>query len=84
MSDKDLNWKFADDSVVESDALARARQQSLELGIDAIAPSVGAQSAVIAAQATPGVDVQLASAVSTRPGSAWATTMPWTCCSQAG
>jgi len=49
MSDKDLNWKFADDSVVEGDALARARQQSLELGIDAVAPSVGAQSAVIAA-----------------------------------
>ena len=49
MSDKDLNWKFADDSVVESDALARARQQSHELGIEAIAPSVGAQSAVIAA-----------------------------------
>lgn len=49
MSDKDLNWKFSDDFVVETDALARARQQSLELGIDAIAPSVGAQSAVIAA-----------------------------------
>ena len=49
MSDKDLNWKFADDSVVETDALARARQQSMELGIDTIAPSVGAQSAVIAA-----------------------------------
>ena len=48
MSDIELNWKFSDDSVVESDALARARQQSLELGIDAIAPSVGAQSAVIA------------------------------------
>jgi predicted O-methyltransferase YrrM len=49
VSDKDLNWKFSDDFVVETDALARARQQSLELGIDAIAPSVGAQSAVIAA-----------------------------------
>ena len=49
MSDKDLNWKFSDDSVVESDALARARQQSLELGIDAISPAVGAQTAVIAA-----------------------------------
>ncbi|TFC80596.1 O-methyltransferase [Cryobacterium cheniae] len=49
MSDKDLNWKFSDDSVVESDAVARARQQSLELGIDAISPAVGAQSAVIAA-----------------------------------
>jgi predicted O-methyltransferase YrrM len=49
VSDKELNWKFSDDIVVESDAVARARQQSLELGIDAIAPSVGAQSAVIAA-----------------------------------
>lgn len=49
MSDKDLNWKFSDDSVVESDAVARARQQSLELGIDAISPAVGAQAAVIAA-----------------------------------
>lgn len=49
MSDKELNWKFSDDTVVESDVLARARQQSLELGIDAIAASVGAQSAVIAA-----------------------------------
>lgn len=49
MSDKELNWKFSDDSVVETDALAKARQQSLELGIDAIAPSVGAQSAVLAA-----------------------------------
>ncbi len=49
MSDKELNWKFSDDFVVESDALARARQQSLELGIDAVPPSVGAQAAVIAA-----------------------------------
>ena len=49
MSDKDLNWKFSDDSVVESEPVLRARQQSLELGIDAISPAVGAQSAVIAA-----------------------------------
>jgi len=49
VSDKDLNWKFSDDSVVESDAVARARQQSLELGIDAISPALGAQAAVIAA-----------------------------------
>ena len=49
MSDIELNWKFSDDCVVESEAIARARQQSLELGIDAIAPSVGAQSAVLAA-----------------------------------
>lgn len=49
MTDIELNWKFADDLVVENDALAKARQQSHELGIDAIAPSVGAQSAVLAA-----------------------------------
>ena len=49
MSDKELNWKFADDFVVESEAITRARQQSLELGVDAISPSVGAQTAVIAA-----------------------------------
>lgn len=49
MSEHDLNWKFSDDFVVETEAIARARQQSLELGIDAIAPSVGAQSAVLAA-----------------------------------
>jgi predicted O-methyltransferase YrrM len=49
VSDKELNWKFSDDSVVETEALSRARQQSLELGIDAISPGVGAQSAVIAA-----------------------------------
>ena len=49
MSDIVLNWKFSDDSVMESDAVAKARQQSLELGIEAIAPSVGAQAAVIAA-----------------------------------
>lgn len=49
MTDIELNWKFADDLVVESDALIKARQQSHELGIDAIAPAVGAQSAVLAA-----------------------------------
>jgi predicted O-methyltransferase YrrM len=49
VSDKDLNWKFSDDFVVETEAISRARQQSLELGIDAVTPAVGAQSAVIAA-----------------------------------
>ena len=49
MSDKELNWKFADDFIVESEAITRARQQSLELGVDAISPAVGAQTAVIAA-----------------------------------
>ncbi|HEV7813272.1 MAG TPA: class I SAM-dependent methyltransferase [Leifsonia sp.] len=49
MSDKESNWKFADDVIVESEVIARARQQSLELGIEPIAPSVGAQAAVVVA-----------------------------------
>ncbi|MGJ4843130.1 MULTISPECIES: O-methyltransferase [unclassified Leifsonia] len=49
MSDKDSNWKFADDVIVESEVIARARQQSLELGIEPIAPSIGAQAAVVVA-----------------------------------
>ncbi|MWB99543.1 class I SAM-dependent methyltransferase [Agromyces seonyuensis] len=51
MSEHDLNWKYVDESVVEADAVARARQLSLELGIDAVSPAVGAQLAVIAAAA---------------------------------
>lgn len=49
MSDKDSNWKFADDVVVESEVVLRARQQSLELGIEPITPSTGAQAAVVVA-----------------------------------
>ena len=49
MSDKDSNWRFADDVVVESEVIARARQQSLELGIDPISPATGAQAAVVVA-----------------------------------
>ncbi|KQP02008.1 O-methyltransferase [Leifsonia sp. Leaf264] len=49
MSDKDLNWKYVDDIVGEPETIAKARQQSLELGIEPIAPAIGAQSAVIAA-----------------------------------
>ncbi|SFR74417.1 Predicted O-methyltransferase YrrM [Agromyces sp. CF514] len=51
MSERDLNWKYVDESVVESEAVARARQQSVELGIDPVSPAVGAQLAVIAASA---------------------------------
>ncbi|GIT79546.1 putative O-methyltransferase [Leifsonia sp. LS1] len=49
MSDKDSNWRFADDVIVESEVIARARQQSLELGVDPISPSTGAQAAVVVA-----------------------------------
>ncbi len=49
MSDKQLSWKFAEEYVVEPPDIAVARQHSLELGIEAVAPSVGSQLAVIAA-----------------------------------
>lgn len=49
MSEHDLNWKYVDDAVVESEPVARARQQSLELGIDPVSPAVGAQLGAIAA-----------------------------------
>jgi predicted O-methyltransferase YrrM len=49
MSDNDINWKFANDVVVESDVIARARQHSLELGVTPIAPAIGAQASVIVA-----------------------------------
>lgn len=49
MSDKDANWKFSEELVVESDVIAQARLQSLELGVEAVSPGVGAQCAVIAA-----------------------------------
>jgi len=49
VSDKDSNWKFADEVIVESEVITRARLLSLELGIEPIAPSVGAQAAVVVA-----------------------------------
>ena len=51
VSERDLNWKYVDESVVETDAVAKARQQSLELGIEPVSPAVGAQIALIAAVA---------------------------------
>ncbi|WP_353815653.1 O-methyltransferase [Agromyces sp. SYSU T00266] len=49
MSEHDLNWKYVDESVVESESIAKARQQSLELGVEPVSPAVAAQLAVIAA-----------------------------------
>lgn len=49
MSDKQLSWKFAEEFVVERADIALARQHSLELGVEPVTPSVGAQLAVIAA-----------------------------------
>ena len=49
MSEKESNWKFAEELVSEPDAIAQARQHSLELGVEAVSPAIGAQMAVIAA-----------------------------------
>jgi predicted O-methyltransferase YrrM len=49
LSDKDLSWRFAEDFVVESAEIMQARQHSLEQGVEAITPAMGAQIGVIAA-----------------------------------
>ena len=49
MAEKDLDWKFAEEFVVESDLIATARAHSLEHRVDAVSPAQGAQLAVLAA-----------------------------------
>jgi predicted O-methyltransferase YrrM len=49
VSDKLLSWKYAEEFVVERPDIALARQHSLELGVDPVTPSMGAQLAILAA-----------------------------------
>lgn len=49
MAGKESDGKFAEEFVVEDDDLVQARAHSLELGIDAVTPAMGAQLAVLAA-----------------------------------
>jgi predicted O-methyltransferase YrrM len=49
VAEKDLDWKFAEEFVVENDLIATARAHSLEHGVDAVSPAQGAQLAVLAA-----------------------------------
>jgi len=49
VADKESSWKFAEEIVVESPAIAQARLNSIELGIDPVSPAMGAQIAVVAA-----------------------------------
>jgi predicted O-methyltransferase YrrM len=49
VSDKESNWRFAEEFITESDEIVHARQHSIELGVDAVSPAVGAQIAVIVA-----------------------------------
>lgn len=53
MSDKLLSWKYAEEFVAERDDIAAVRQHSLELGVEPVAPSVGAQLALLAAAIAP-------------------------------
>jgi predicted O-methyltransferase YrrM len=47
--ERELNWKFAEDFVVEPAAVAEARRTAQELGVDCVSPATGAQLAVLAA-----------------------------------
>jgi len=49
VTDRLLSWKFAEDFVVERPDIALARQHSIELGVEAVQPSVGAHLALLAA-----------------------------------
>ncbi|HWH97135.1 MAG TPA: class I SAM-dependent methyltransferase [Pseudolysinimonas sp.] len=52
MADKESSWRYAEEFVVEPEAIALARQHSTELGVDAVTPAVGAQLALLAAAST--------------------------------
>jgi predicted O-methyltransferase YrrM len=49
VAEKELNWKFAEDFVVERDDIREARAHSIEIGVEPVSPAMGAQLAVIAA-----------------------------------
>jgi len=49
VAEKDLDWKFAEELVIESDPIQSARAHSLEHGVDPVSPGQGAQLAVLAA-----------------------------------
>jgi len=49
VAEKELNWKFAEEFVVERADITEARQHSIEIGVDPVSPAMGAQLAVIAA-----------------------------------
>ncbi|GAA4767288.1 O-methyltransferase [Microbacterium gilvum] len=51
MSELDAVARFARETVVEPDHIARARQHALELGAAPVSPGVGAQSAIVTAAA---------------------------------
>ena len=52
MSDKDSNWRFAEEFGSERDDIAQLRRHSLELGVEPITPATGAQIAATVAAAS--------------------------------
>jgi predicted O-methyltransferase YrrM len=59
VSDKLLSWKYAEEFVVERDDIAAVRQHSLELGVEPVSPSVGAQLAMLAAASAPSQIIEI-------------------------
>ena len=49
MPDKQLNWKYTEELVVEPEIIQTTRQHALELGVESVTPATGAQLAVLAA-----------------------------------
>lgn len=49
MGDKETSWRYAEEFVAEPEAIELARQHSMELGIDAVTPAMGAQLSLLAA-----------------------------------
>jgi len=49
VSDKDSNWRFAEEFGSERDDIAQLRRHSLELGVEPITPATGAQIAATVA-----------------------------------
>jgi len=52
VSDKDSNWRFAEEFGSERDDIAQLRRHSLELGVEPITPATGAQIAATVAAAS--------------------------------
>ena len=63
MSDKQLSWKYAEEFVVEREDIAQAREHSLELGIEPVTASMGAQLAVVAAGINPANIIEIGTGI---------------------
>jgi predicted O-methyltransferase YrrM len=49
VSDKDSNWRFAEECGEEREDIAALRRHSIEIGVESVSPATGAQLAVVAA-----------------------------------